>query len=107
MDSLVDPLRLARVELGEIFVHRNIAGFVPPFVDEDFNIEKKKYNSTSAALEYGVEILQVSHVLIMGHGHCGGIKGLLNDTIKPGFRSALNFFFPQNLFLLEDIYIIG
>lgn len=74
-DSLVDPLSLMEAKLGELFVHRNIAGLVPPYQDE----EKGNYSSTSAALEYGVTRLEVTDLIVLGHGLCGGIAALLED----------------------------
>eukprot|EP01066_Platyproteum_vivax_P004386 Platyproteum_vivax@DN1562_c0_g1_i1.p1 len=74
-DSLVDPLLLTDAKEGELFVHRSIAALVPPYEREDRN----SYHGTSSALEYAVTRLTVEHIVILGHGCCGGVSALLND----------------------------
>lgn len=76
-DSLVDPFSLTSAKPGELFIHRNIAGLVPPFNSREDNI-----HATSAVLDYGVNNLQVSDIIVLGHGHCGGIKALLKNQVK-------------------------
>jgi len=77
-DSLVDPLSLMGAKVGELFVHRNIAALVPPYQHED----RHNYHATSAALEHGVKNLKVRHLIVLGHGYCGGIAALLDDSLK-------------------------
>jgi len=57
---------------GDLFVIRNVANLIPPAEDSDYG-----RHGTSAALEYGVRILEVEHIIILGHSHCGGIRALL------------------------------
>ncbi len=38
------------------------------------------YHGTSAALEFGVRLLEVSQLVVMGHGGCGGVRALLNGA---------------------------
>jgi carbonic anhydrase len=52
---------------GEFFIHRNIANLVPPYNPDG------DHHGTSAAVEYAVKNLHVSHIIILGHSHCGGI----------------------------------
>lgn len=54
---------------GEIFVHRNIANLVPRHLPDG------GHHGTAAAIEYAVTVLQVSHLIVMGHSGCGGVKG--------------------------------
>jgi len=73
-DSRVHPVQILDTRPGDIFVVRNVANLVPPCVDDG------KTHGTSAALEFAVKHLQVEHVVILGHGHCGGIKSLMEGS---------------------------
>ncbi|MDH3641420.1 MAG: carbonic anhydrase [Gammaproteobacteria bacterium] len=69
-DSRVDPAIVLQADPGDLFVVRNVANLVPPCEREGH------YHGTSAALEYAVEHLQVDHLIVLGHAHCGGIRSL-------------------------------
>jgi carbonic anhydrase len=71
-DSRVNVASIFGVEAGELFIHRNIAGLVPPCEPS------KSYHGTSAALEYAVRALKVSHIVVLGHSNCGGVQGCLD-----------------------------
>lgn len=77
-DSMVDPGVLMGAEPGEIFVHRNIAGLVPPCQSDDF----EHYHGTSAVLEHAVVNLQVEHIIVLGHANCGGIAKLMKGSSR-------------------------
>ena len=68
-DSRVNVMSLFEADQGDFFVHRNIANLVPPYEPGSGN------HGTSAAIEYAVNVLKVSHLIVMGHTHCGGVKG--------------------------------
>ncbi len=70
-DSRVHPAQVLNTSPGDIFVARNVANLVPPFEDDG------KSHGTSAAIEYGVKHLKVEHIIVFGHGQCGGIKNLM------------------------------
>ncbi|MCW2244533.1 carbonic anhydrase [Azospirillum fermentarium] len=70
-DSRVDPAILTDAEPGEIFMVRNVANLVPPYQPD------QNYHGTSAAIEYAVKMLDVRHVIVLGHARCGGIQGLI------------------------------
>ena len=70
-DSRVNPSIIAKAEPGELFIVRNVANLVPPYEPDS------RYYGTSAALEYAVRDLAVSHIIVLGHSHCGGIRRLL------------------------------
>ena len=70
-DSRVHPAQVLNTDPGDIFVARNVANLVPPFEDDG------KSHGTSAAIEFGVKHLKVEHIIVFGHGQCGGIKSLM------------------------------
>jgi carbonic anhydrase len=70
-DSRSAPETIFDAAPGELFVHRNVANLVPPF-DADGH-----QHGTSAALEFGVIALKVRHLVILGHGRCGGVEAFL------------------------------
>jgi carbonic anhydrase len=73
-DSRVDPAVIFGAGPGELFVVRNVANLVPPYSPDG------AYHGTSAALEFGVRVLQVSQLLVMGHAMCGGVTALLRGA---------------------------
>jgi carbonic anhydrase len=70
-DSRVDPATIFDTSPGQVFVLRNVANLVPPF-DPGGGL-----HGVSAALEFAVVDLAVRHVVVLGHGACGGIKAAL------------------------------
>ena len=75
-DSRVDPAILFNTKIGELFVVRNVANLVPPY------IEKNDLNGVSSAVEYAVKDLKVMNIIILGHAFCGGISHLCNNLTK-------------------------
>jgi carbonic anhydrase len=73
-DSRVDPAILTQCAPGEMFIIRNVANLVPPFEQGTTN------QGVSAALQYAVTVLNVSRIVVLGHSHCGGIKGLMDSS---------------------------
>ena len=71
-DSRVNVIPMFGADQGELFIHRNIANLVPPFAPDG------DHHGTSAAVEYAVRVLKVSNLIVMGHSHCGGIKGCID-----------------------------
>ena len=76
-DARVDPALVLNCEPGDLFVVRNVANLVPPY-EEDFS-----YHGTSAALEFGVCVLGIRHIILFGHTQCGGIQALLEGSCDP------------------------
>ena len=76
-DSRAAPETIFSAAPGELFVVRNVANLVPPYAPDG------EYHSTSAALEFAVQQLKVKHIVILGHGRCGGISAALNPQAEP------------------------
>jgi carbonic anhydrase len=79
-DSRVSPEVIFDAGPGELFVLRNIGNMVPPYQPDGM------YHGVSAALEFGVGVLKVKHIVVLGHAHCGGVKAFAEDAdpIFPG-----------------------
>ena len=76
-DSRSAPETVFSAAPGEIFVVRNVANLVPPYEPDG------AYHSTSAALEFAVQSLRVRHILVLGHGRCGGVRAVLRPAAEP------------------------
>jgi carbonic anhydrase len=80
-DSRVPPEVIFNARPGEIFVVRNVANLVPPYKPDS------ELHGTSAALEYAIQALRVEHVVVMGHGRCGGVRAFAEQdraALSPG-----------------------
>ena len=74
VDSRVDPTMIFDVAPGELLTVRNVANLVPPYAPD------AAYHRTSAALEFGVRVLEVRDLVVLGHGMCGGVHALLDGA---------------------------
>lgn len=70
-DSRVDPATVFDTVPGQVFALRNVANLVPPYEVGG------GLHGASAAIEFGVCGLGVQHIVVLGHGQCGGIKAAL------------------------------
>jgi carbonic anhydrase len=71
-DSRVDPQTIFGAVPGELFVLRNVAAIAPPYEPDT-----PGYHGASAAIEFGVRVLKVSRLVVVGHAQCGGVRALV------------------------------
>ncbi len=79
-DSRVSPEVIFDARPGELFVVRNVANLVPPYTPDGAT------RAVSAALEFAVQALRVKHIVVLGHGRCGGIRAFAEpgEPLSPG-----------------------
>jgi carbonic anhydrase len=84
-DSRVNAMSLFGGEDGDFFIHRNIANLIPPFNPNG------DHHGTSAAIEFAVTVLKVSHLIVLGHSGCGGIQTgyhACNGTVDEAYKQS-------------------
>ena len=69
-DSRVSPEQLTDTQPGGMFLHRNIANLVHA---DDLNL--------LSALQFAVDELQVTNIVLCGHYACGGITAVLDGGV--------------------------
>ncbi|BBA99114.1 putative membrane protein [Actinacidiphila reveromycinica] len=71
---------------GDLFTVRNIGNMVPPPAPD---APDASCDSVAAAVEYAVEVLQVSGITVCGHSGCGAMQALLGSDHGPGAQTPL------------------
>lgn len=71
-DSRVLAELITQSQPGDLFVVKNVGNIVPPC-----NVTGST-NSTAAAIEFAVQTLGVSDVVVCGHSRCGAMVALLD-----------------------------
>jgi carbonic anhydrase len=92
-DSRVPASQIVDMPPGTIFVHRNVANLV---VHTDF--------SFLSVLQYAVEVLHVSDIIVCGHYGCGGVEAAYDHRqlglIDNWLRNIIDTYYLHQ----EDIY---
>ncbi|MFM7368541.1 MAG: carbonic anhydrase [Sphaerospermopsis kisseleviana] len=68
-DSRIDPNLLTQTKPGELFIIRNLGNIIPTHGSPN--------SSEGAGIEYAVSALNIKHIIVCGHSHCGSMKALL------------------------------
>jgi carbonic anhydrase len=82
-DSRVDPIAITSSGTGEVFVTRNIGNMVPAYGD--------MLGGVSAVIEFAVTSLNVRHIVICGHTHCGAMHALLEPESVADMPTVKNW----------------
>jgi carbonic anhydrase len=64
------------MEPGELFICRNAGNIVPP--------HGGMTGGMTASIEYAVAALNVPHIIICGHSHCGAMRGVMDPATTRG-----------------------
>lgn len=79
-DSRVPATQICNLDPGEMFVHRNIANLV----------SYRDLNCLSV-IDYAVNFLNVTDIIVCGHYGCGGVEGAL----KQDYIGLINFWIQE------------
>lgn len=82
-DSRIDPNLVTQTDPGEIFVVRNAGNIVPPY--------GASRGGEEAAIEFAIDGLGVSNIVICGHSQCGAMAALVNRVNLDGLPSVKNW----------------
>jgi len=99
-DSRVLAELITQSKPGDLFVVKNVGNIVPP------GSVAGDTNSTAAAIEFAVENLRVSDIVICGHSQCGAITALLAkkpvSDLTPHLRDGLKVAAPVQETMKKD-----
>ncbi|MGC9439477.1 carbonic anhydrase [Streptomyces sp. WG5] len=84
-DSRVVPALITGARPGQLFELRTAGNIVPPHGSE-------RPSGEAATIEYAVEVLGVTDIVVCGHSHCGAVGALVRGddlTAVPAVRDWL------------------
>ncbi|GGR70029.1 carbonic anhydrase [Streptomyces humidus] len=76
-DSRVVPALITGARPGELFELRTAGNIVPPYGSD-------RPTGEAATIEYAVEVLGVSDIVVCGHSHCGAVGALVRGDDLDG-----------------------
>ena len=75
-DSRVDPALIFDARPGDLLVLRVVGNLVPPPNAADPG------SAVMSAVEVGLQLLEIPHLVICGHSHCAGVRSALDATLN-------------------------
>lgn len=97
-DSRVVPALITGARPGELFELRTAGNIVPPYTAD-------RPTGETATIEYAVEVLGVTDIVVCGHSHCGAVGALVRgddlDAV-PAVRDWLTSATPRPAGAVED-----
>jgi carbonic anhydrase len=97
-DSRVVPALITGARPGQLFELRTAGNIVPPYASQH-------PTSEACTIEYAVEVLGVSDIVVCGHSHCGAVGALVRGddlTAVPAVRDWLMHATPRPEGAAED-----
>ena len=91
-DSRVIPSLITGARPGELFELRTAGNIVPPYIPG-------RPTGEAATIEYAVEVLSVTDVVVCGHSHCGAVGALVRGedlSAVPAVREWLAHAAPRS-----------
>jgi len=90
-DSRVVPNLFASSDPGDLFVVRNVGNLIPPCADNGRAVGDE---SEAAAIEFALDKLAVTSIVVCGHSECGAMFAAITGrekVLSPNLRSWLRF----------------
>jgi carbonic anhydrase len=72
-DSRINPNLITQTDPGDLFIVRNAGNIVPPHSHDP--------GGEAATIEYAIEALGVTDVIVCGHSQCGAMKALVKPEL--------------------------
>ncbi|MGW3103670.1 carbonic anhydrase [Streptomyces sp. NPDC001100] len=97
-DSRVVPALITGARPGQLFELRTAGNIVPPYTSQH-------PTSEACTIEYAVEVLGISDIVVCGHSHCGAVGALVRGddlTAVPAVRDWLTHATPKPEGTVDD-----
>ena len=85
VDARKDPTTDLGIERGRALILRNIGALI-----RGTTVSPEQRETESAALEFAVKVMEVKHIVVMGHTDCGGIRASLQETELKAIKKYLS-----------------
>jgi carbonic anhydrase len=79
-DSRLSPGLLMQTEPGDLFVLRNAGNIIPAYAEGP--------GGEAATIEFALSVLDVRHIVVCGHSHCGAMTALLEPERVAGLPAT-------------------